>query len=61
MLKKSGFPYNDIKVRMQSVWSSVSLFDVLVVIFDVHRHLTRSVSFSFVCVFFFPFGLDSKI
>lgn len=41
MLKKSGFPYNDIKVRMQSVWSSVGLFDVLVVIFDVHRHLTR--------------------
>ncbi|KAI5667216.1 hypothetical protein M9H77_17069 [Catharanthus roseus] len=41
MLKKSGFPYNDIKVRMQSAWSSVGLFDVLLVIFDVHRHLTR--------------------
>ncbi|KAG8385082.1 hypothetical protein BUALT_Bualt03G0004500 [Buddleja alternifolia] len=41
MLKKSGFPYNDIKVRNESAWSSVSLYDVLIVIFDVHRHLTR--------------------
>ncbi|XP_075481799.1 LOW QUALITY PROTEIN: GTP-binding protein ERG-like [Primulina tabacum] len=41
MLKKSGFPYNDIKVRNESAWSSVYLYDVLIVIFDVHRHLTR--------------------
>ncbi|KAK4399559.1 GTP-binding protein ERG [Sesamum angolense] len=41
MLKKSGFPYNDIKVRNESAWSSVNLYDVLIVIFDVHRHLTR--------------------
>ncbi|KAL0398089.1 UNVERIFIED_CONTAM: GTP-binding protein ERG [Sesamum radiatum] len=40
MLKKSGFPYN-IKVRNESAWSSVNLYDVLIVIFDVHRHLTR--------------------
>ncbi|KAI3455787.1 hypothetical protein Pfo_012450 [Paulownia fortunei] len=41
MLKKSGFPYNDIKVRNESAWSSVNLYDVLIVIFDIHRHLTR--------------------
>lgn len=41
MLKKSGFPYNDIKVRSESAWSSIYLYDVLIVIFDVHRHLTR--------------------
>ncbi|KZV46344.1 DNA polymerase eta [Dorcoceras hygrometricum] len=41
MLKKSGFPYNDIKVRNESAWSSICLYDVLIVIFDVHRHLTR--------------------
>ncbi|CDP18192.1 unnamed protein product [Coffea canephora] len=41
MLKKSGFPYNDMKVRMESAWSSVGLFDVLVIIFDVDRHLKR--------------------
>ncbi|KAL0352652.1 UNVERIFIED_CONTAM: GTP-binding protein ERG, partial [Sesamum angustifolium] len=31
MLKKSGFPYNDIKVRNESAWSSVNLYDVLIV------------------------------
>nr|O82626.1 RecName: Full=GTP-binding protein ERG [Antirrhinum majus]CAA76925.1 ERG protein [Antirrhinum majus] len=41
MLKKSGIPYNDIKVRNESGWSSITLYDVLIVIFDVHRHLTR--------------------
>ncbi|CAA0832220.1 GTP-binding protein ERG [Striga hermonthica] len=41
MLKKSGFPYNDIKVRNESAWSSINLYDVLIVIFDVHRHITR--------------------
>ncbi|KAM7524731.1 hypothetical protein LguiA_014633 [Lonicera macranthoides] len=40
-LKNSGFPYNDIKVRVESAWSSVNLYDVLIVIFDVHRHLNR--------------------
>ncbi|GER41024.1 GTP-binding protein ERG [Striga asiatica] len=41
MLKKSGFPYNDIKVRNESAWSSINLYDVLIVIFDIHRHITR--------------------
>lgn len=41
MLKKNGFPYNDIKVRNESAWGSVGLFDVLMVMFDVDRHLTR--------------------
>lgn len=41
MLKKSGFPYNDMKVRVESAWSSVDLYDVLMVIFDVQRHLIR--------------------
>lgn len=42
MLKKSGFPYSDIKVRNDSAWGSVSLYDVLIVVFDVHRHIIRS-------------------
>lgn len=41
MLKSKGLPYKDMKVRVQSAWSSVQLYDVLIVIFDVHRHLTR--------------------
>ncbi|KAK9286748.1 hypothetical protein L1049_015152 [Liquidambar formosana] len=41
MLKSSGYPYNDMKVRVESAWSSVDLYDVLLVIFDVHRHLNR--------------------
>ncbi|XP_062012259.1 GTP-binding protein ERG [Rosa rugosa] len=36
-----GIPYKDFKVRVESAWSSVNLYDVLIVIFDVHRHLTR--------------------
>ncbi|XVE94304.1 hypothetical protein REPUB_Repub01dG0269600 [Reevesia pubescens] len=41
MLKSSGHLYKDMKVRVESAWSSVNLYDVLIVIFDVHRHLTR--------------------
>lgn len=41
MLKSKGFPHKDMKARVQSAWSSVELYDVLIVIFDVHRHLTR--------------------
>lgn len=41
MLNKSGFPHKDMKVRVESAWGSVSLYDVLIVIFDVHRHITR--------------------
>uniref|UniRef100_A0A1J3JWU0 GTP-binding protein ERG n=1 Tax=Noccaea caerulescens TaxID=107243 RepID=A0A1J3JWU0_NOCCA len=40
MLKKSGYGYKDIKTRVQNAWTSVDLFDVLIVMFDVHRHLT---------------------
>ncbi|XP_004295512.1 PREDICTED: GTP-binding protein ERG [Fragaria vesca subsp. vesca] len=36
-----GIPYKDFKARVESTWSSVNLYDVLIVIFDVHRHLTR--------------------
>ena len=43
MLKNSGYLYKDMKVRVESAWSSVNLYDVLMVIFDVHRHLTRLV------------------
>ncbi|KFK44890.1 hypothetical protein AALP_AA1G316100 [Arabis alpina] len=39
MLKKSGYGYKDIKTRVQNAWTSVDLFDVLIVMFDVHRHL----------------------
>uniref|UniRef100_A0A7C9CHX6 GTP-binding protein ERG n=1 Tax=Opuntia streptacantha TaxID=393608 RepID=A0A7C9CHX6_OPUST len=41
MLKKSGYPSRDSKARIESAWSSVNLYDVLIVIFDVHRHLKR--------------------
>ncbi|GAB4854086.1 hypothetical protein Ancab_022668 [Ancistrocladus abbreviatus] len=41
MLKKSGYPSKDTKARIQSAWSSIDLYDVLIVIFDVHRHLSR--------------------
>ncbi|KAF8412666.1 hypothetical protein HHK36_000634 [Tetracentron sinense] len=40
ILKSGGYPCKtDVKVRVESAWSSVSLYDVLIVIFDVHRHL----------------------
>ncbi|KAH7848434.1 hypothetical protein Vadar_002689 [Vaccinium darrowii] len=40
--RRIGFPYkDDIKVRVESAWSSLDLYDVLIVIFDVHRHLNR--------------------
>ncbi|KAL5842933.1 hypothetical protein ACOSQ3_013536 [Xanthoceras sorbifolium] len=41
MLNKGGCPHKDVKVRVESAWSSVNLFEVLMVIFDVNRHLTR--------------------
>ncbi|GAB2222948.1 hypothetical protein Drorol1_Dr00017080 [Drosera rotundifolia] len=41
MLKKTGYPSKDSKSRIQSAWSSVDLYDVLIVIFDVHRHLSK--------------------
>ena len=45
MLDKSGYIHKDMKVRVESAWSSVNLYDVLIVIFDVDRHLTRSVTY----------------
>jgi GTPase Era involved in 16S rRNA processing len=44
MVNNRGYPYKDMKTRVESAWSSVDLYDVLMVIFDVHRHLTRLVS-----------------
>ncbi|XP_022762591.1 GTP-binding protein ERG isoform X2 [Durio zibethinus] len=41
MFNGRGYLYKDMKVRVESAWSSVNLYDVLMVIFDVHRHLTR--------------------
>ncbi|PHT90919.1 GTP-binding protein ERG [Capsicum annuum] len=41
MLKKSGFPHKDMKARIESAWRSIDLYDVLIVIFDAHRHLTK--------------------
>ncbi|GLT52384.1 hypothetical protein SLA2020_257310 [Shorea laevis] len=41
ILKKNGLPGKDIRIRMESAWSSVDLYDLLIVIFDVHRHITR--------------------
>lgn len=43
MLNKGGYPCKDVKVRVESSWSSVPLYDVIVVIFDVYRHLSRYV------------------
>ncbi|OVA20963.1 K Homology domain [Macleaya cordata] len=41
MLKSSGHPYKtDVGVRVESAWSSVDLYDVLIIIFDVNRHLS---------------------
>ncbi|MBA0760373.1 hypothetical protein Gotri_023122, partial [Gossypium trilobum] len=45
MLNRSGYLHKDMKVRVESAWSSVNLYDVLMVIFDVHRHLTNLSSF----------------
>ncbi|XP_043688733.1 GTP-binding protein ERG [Telopea speciosissima] len=42
MLNSRGYPCKtDVKVRVESAWSSVTLYDVLIVIFDVHRHLSK--------------------
>lgn len=43
MLKKNGFPYKDMKARVENAWSTVDLYDMIMVVFDVHRHLTRLV------------------
>ncbi|KDP32555.1 hypothetical protein JCGZ_14863 [Jatropha curcas] len=40
-LKSNGYPYKDMKARVDNAWSAIDLYDVLMVVFDVHRHLTR--------------------
>lgn len=45
MLNCKGYPYRDVKSRVESAWSSIGLYEVLIVIFDVHRHLTRLVHY----------------
>ncbi|XP_073004685.1 GTP-binding protein ERG [Typha latifolia] len=41
MIGHHGYPYRtDVRVRVDSAWSSIELYDMLIVIFDVHRHLT---------------------
>ncbi|KAI3925954.1 hypothetical protein MKW98_028090 [Papaver atlanticum] len=42
MLRSSGHPCKtDVGVRVESAWSSVNLYDVLMVVFDVCRHLSK--------------------
>ncbi|KAE8726048.1 GTP-binding protein ERG [Hibiscus syriacus] len=41
MLNSSGHLHKDMKFRVESAWNSINLYDVLIVIFDVNRHLTR--------------------
>ncbi|XP_009384160.2 GTP-binding protein ERG isoform X1 [Musa acuminata AAA Group] len=41
MIGQHGYPYRtDVKVRVESAWSSIGLYDLLIMMFDVHRHLT---------------------
>ncbi|XP_051200999.1 GTP-binding protein ERG [Lolium perenne] len=39
MLGHHGLPHRDVTVRVESAWSSVNLYDLLIVMFDVNRHL----------------------
>lgn len=57
MLNRSGFLHKDMKVRVESAWSSVNLYDVLMVIFDVHRHLTKLVMYNTADILTFLFLL----
>ncbi|GJN09530.1 hypothetical protein PR202_ga27545 [Eleusine coracana subsp. coracana] len=41
MLGHHGFPKKDVTVRVESAWSSVNLYDLLIVMFDVNRHLEK--------------------
>ncbi|CAI9291447.1 unnamed protein product [Lactuca saligna] len=41
IMRTNGLPKSDIRVRVESALSSVDLYDTLLVIFDVHRHLIR--------------------
>jgi hypothetical protein len=36
-----GYPKStDVRVRVESAWNTIYLYDMLIVLFDVHRHLT---------------------
>ncbi|KAJ3693512.1 hypothetical protein LUZ60_008992 [Juncus effusus] len=36
-----GYPYRtDVKVRVESAWNTINLYDLLIVIFDVNRHIS---------------------
>ncbi|MQM01973.1 hypothetical protein Taro_034732, partial [Colocasia esculenta] len=40
MIGHRGYPYkNDVKLRVESAWKYVDQYDLLIVLFDVHRHL----------------------
>lgn len=39
MLGHHGLPHRDVTVRVESAWSSINLYDLLIVLFDVNRHL----------------------
>ncbi|KAF1002219.1 GTP-binding protein ERG-like [Apium graveolens] len=39
ILKRGGYRSKDIKVWVECAWSENGLYDILIVIFDVHRHL----------------------
>ncbi|KAK3121270.1 hypothetical protein QOZ80_8BG0649870 [Eleusine coracana subsp. coracana] len=41
MLGHHGFPKKDVTVRVESAWSSINLYDLLIVMFDVNRHLEK--------------------
>ncbi|KAI3914531.1 hypothetical protein MKW98_011592 [Papaver atlanticum] len=42
MLRSGGHPCkSDVVVRVESAWSSLNLYDVLMVVFDVYRHLSK--------------------
>ncbi|XP_078433327.1 GTP-binding family protein isoform X1 [Wolffia australiana] len=41
MIGHHGYPYkNDVKIRVESAWKYLDCYDILIVLFDVHRHLT---------------------
>ncbi|KAJ4792131.1 GTPase Era [Rhynchospora pubera] len=41
MIGHHGYPAaTDVRVRVESAWNTINLYDILIVIFDVHRHLT---------------------
>lgn len=40
LIGHSDYPKTtDVRVRVESAWKTINLYDVLIVIFDAHRHL----------------------